>query len=160
MSMFTLAISYFTTSNFPWFMNLTFHVPMQYCSLQHQTLLPTSVTSTAGCCFRFGSISSFFVFLDLLLHWSPVAYWAPTGLGCSSFSVVYFYLFILFMGFSRQEYWSGLPFPSPVAILFSSAPTTNAKEAEVEWFYDDLQDLLELTLKNDVLFIIGTGMQK
>ena len=32
---------------------------------------------------------------------------------------------------------------------------TNAKQAEVEWFYDDLQDLLELTPKNDVLFIIG-----
>ena len=34
------------------------------------------------------------------------------------------------------------------------APTTNAEEAEVEWFYEDLQDLLELTPKNDVLFII------
>ena len=34
------------------------------------------------------------------------------------------------------------------------APTTNAREAEVEWFYEDLQDLLELTPKNDV-FIIG-----
>ena len=35
------------------------------------------------------------------------------------------------------------------------APTSNAEEAEVEWFYEDLQDLLELTPKNDVLFIIG-----
>ena len=34
-------------------------------------------------------------------------------------------------------------------------PTNNAEEAEVEWFYEDLQDLLELTLKEDVLFIIG-----
>ena len=34
-------------------------------------------------------------------------------------------------------------------------PTCNAKEAEIEWFYEDLQDLLELTLKKDVLFIIG-----
>ena len=33
--------------------------------------------------------------------------------------------------------------------------TTNAKEAEVEWFYEDLQDLLELTPKKNVLFIIG-----
>ena len=32
---------------------------------------------------------------------------------------------------------------------------TNAKEAEAEWFYEDLQDLLELTPKEDVLFIIG-----
>ena len=35
------------------------------------------------------------------------------------------------------------------------APTTNKEEAKVEWFYEDLQDLLELTLKTDVLFIIG-----
>ena len=35
------------------------------------------------------------------------------------------------------------------------APTSNAEEAEVERFYEDLQDLLELTPKNDVLFIIG-----
>ena len=35
------------------------------------------------------------------------------------------------------------------------APTSNAEEAEVEWFYEDLQDLLELTSQKDVLFIIG-----
>ena len=35
------------------------------------------------------------------------------------------------------------------------APTSNAEETEVEWFYEDLQDLLELTPKKDVLFIIG-----
>ena len=35
------------------------------------------------------------------------------------------------------------------------APTNNAEEAEVEWFYEELQDLLELTPKKDVLFIIG-----
>ena len=33
-------------------------------------------------------------------------------------------------------------------------------KAEVEWFYEDLQDLLELTASKDVLFIIGTGVQK
>ena len=48
MSTFTLAISCLTTSNLPWFMDLTFQVPMQYCSLQHQTLLLPPVTSTAG----------------------------------------------------------------------------------------------------------------
>ena len=35
------------------------------------------------------------------------------------------------------------------------SPTSNAEESEVEWFYEDLQDLIELTPKNDVLFIIG-----
>ena len=115
--MFTLAISCLTTSNLPWFMDLTFQVPMQYCSLQHQTLLLSPVTSTTGCCFCFGSVPSFF--LELFFHWSPVAYWAPTDLGSSSFSVLSFCLFILFMGFSRQEYWSGLPFPSLVRICSS-----------------------------------------
>ena len=67
-------------------MDLTFQVPMQYCSLQHQTLLPSPVTPTPGCYFRFGSISSFF--LVLFLRWSPLANWAPTNLGSSSFSVV------------------------------------------------------------------------
>ena len=42
-------------------MDLTFQVPMQYCSLQHQTLLPSPVTSTTGCCFCFASVSSFFL---------------------------------------------------------------------------------------------------
>ena len=40
------------------------------------------------------------------------------------------------------------------------APSTNTKEAEVEWLYEGLQDLLELTPKKDVVFIMGTGMQK
>ena len=115
--MFTLAISCLTTSNLPWFMDLTFQVPMQYCSLQHRTLLLSPVTSTTGCWFFFGSLSSFF--LKLFLHWSPGAYWAPTDLGSSSFSVQSFYLFIPFMVFSRQEYWSGLPFPSPVDHILS-----------------------------------------
>ena len=115
------AISCLTTSNLPWFMDLTFQVPMQYCSLQHRTLLPSPVPFKTGCCFCFGSIPSFF--LELFLHWSPVAYWAPTDLGSFSFSILSFCLFILFMGFSRQEYWSGLPFPSPVDHILSDLST-------------------------------------
>ena len=110
-----------TTSNLPWFMDVTFQVPMQYCSLQHQTLLPSPVTSTTGCCFRFGSIFSFFP--ELFFHWFPVAYWTPTNLGSSPFSVLSFCLFILVMEFSRQEYWSGLPFPSPVGHILSELYT-------------------------------------
>ena len=126
MLMFTLALSYLTTSNLPWFMDLTFQVPMQYCSLQHRTFLPhpqlgvfalAPATSTTGCWFCFGCISSFF--LELFLHWSPVAYWAPTNLGSSSFGVLPFCLFILFMGFSRQGYWNRLPFSSPVDHILS-----------------------------------------
>ena len=89
--MFTLVISCLTTSNLPWFMDLTFQVPMQYCSLQHQTLLPSPVPFTTGCCFCFGSIFSFF--LELFLHWSPVAFWAPADLMSSSFSVLFAFLY-------------------------------------------------------------------
>ena len=90
---------------------------MQYYSLQHLTVLPSPITFATGCCFCFGSISSFF--LELFLHWYPVAYWVPTDLGSSSFTVPSFCLFTLFMGFLRQEYWSGLPFPSPVDYILS-----------------------------------------
>ena len=96
MLMFTLDFCCLTTSNLPWFMDLTFQIPRQYCSLQHWTLFPSPVptttllpsTVTSKNWFCFGSISSFF--LELFLHWSPVAYWAPTNLGSSSFSALSF----------------------------------------------------------------------
>ena len=47
-----------------------------------------------------------------------------------------------------------------ITVIQVYALTSNAEEAEVEWFYEDLQDLLELTPIKDVLFIIGDGMQK
>ena len=49
--------------------------------------------------------------------------------------------------------FQGKPFSVTVIQLY--APASNAEEAEVEWLYEDLQDLLELTPKKDVLFIIG-----
>ena len=49
--------------------------------------------------------------------------------------------------------FQGKPFNITVIQVF--APNSNAEEAEVIWFYEDLQDLLELTPKKDVLFIIG-----
>ena len=45
--------------------------------------------------------------------------------------------------------------PFNITVIQVYAPTSNAEEAEAEWFDEDLQDLLELTLKKDVLFIIG-----
>ena len=121
---------------------------MQCCSLQHWTLLLSPVTSTAGYCFCFGSIPS--LFLELFLHWSLVAYWSLSDLGSSSFSILSFCLFILFMGFSRQEYWSGLPFPSPVdhiqfltSLLFMSGSNcffltciqVSQEAGKVVWYY-------------------------
>ena len=45
--------------------------------------------------------------------------------------------------------------PLNITVIQVYAPSSNAEEAEVEWFYEDLQDLLELTPKKDVLFITG-----
>ena len=50
--------------------------------------------------------------------------------------------------------------PFNITVIQVYAPTSSAEEAEVERFYEDLQDLLELTSKKDVLFIIGDRMQK
>ena len=50
-------------------------------------------------------------------------------------------------------HFQGKPFNIRVIQVY--APISNAEEAEVEWFYEDLQDLLELKPKKDVLFIIG-----
>ena len=50
-------------------------------------------------------------------------------------------------------HFQGKPFS--IRIIQVYALISNSKEAEVEWFYEDLQDLLELTPKKDVLFIIG-----
>ena len=110
MSVFTLAICYMTTSNLPWFINLTFQVPMQYCSLQHWTLLPSLVISTTGHCFHFGSISSFFLeFFSPLISSSIFGtYWPEEFI----FFALSFCLFILFLVFWKQESWSILPLPS------------------------------------------------
>ena len=109
--MVTLAISCFTHPVY-FDLDLTLQVPMQYCSLQHWILLSPQDISTTGHHFHFGSASSFF--LELFLCSSLIAYWTPTDLGGSPFRFIYFCFFILFMGFSRQECWRGLPFPSPV----------------------------------------------
>ena len=91
-------------------MELTFQVPMQYCSLQHQTLLPYPVKSTIGCCFSFGSVSSFF--LKLFFHSSSVAYWAPTNLGSSSFNFLTFLPIHTLHGILKARIlnWFAIPF--------------------------------------------------
>ena len=119
-----------------WFMDLTFQVPMQYCSLQHRILLLSPVTSTTGCCFCFGSSTSFF--LELFLHWSPVAYWTSTDLGSSFFSVLSFCLFILFMGFKAGILKRfAIPFssgPHSVRPLHHDLPVLDCP-ASMAWFH-------------------------
>ena len=53
----------------------------------------------------------------------------------------------------NSVHFQGKPFNITVIQVYS--PTSNAEEAEVEWFYEDLQDRLELTPKKDVVFILG-----
>ena len=50
--------------------------------------------------------------------------------------------------------------PFNISVFQVSAPSSNAEEAEIERFYEDLQDLLELTPKRDVFSLQGTGTQK
>ena len=102
-------------------MDLTFQVPMQYYSLQHQILLLSPVTSTIAYCFCFGSIPSFF--LELLLHWSPVAYWALTNPG-SSLSVSHHFAFHTVHGVlkARILMWFAIPFSSGLHFVRSLPP--------------------------------------
>ena len=63
-----------------------------------------------------------------------------------------------YMDASQKRQNDLCPFPRQtfsITVIQVYAPTSNAEEAEVEWFYKDLQDLLELTPKKDVLFITG-----
>ena len=55
-------------------------------------------------------------------------------------------------------HFQGKPFN--IMVIQAYAPTSNTEEAEVEWFYEDLQDLLKLTPKKDVLFITGDWDEK
>ena len=107
----------------PWFMDLTFQVPVQYHSLQRWTLLSPPDTSTTKHHFRFGPAASFFLeLLVIALCSSPVAYWAPSDIGSSSYSVVSFCLFRLFIGFSQQEYWVGCHFLLQLTMFCQNSP--------------------------------------
>ena len=55
----------------------------------------------------------------------------------------------------QNDFCSFLRQPFNITVIQVYAPTNNAEEAEVEWFYEDLQDFLELTPQKDGLFIIG-----
>ena len=97
---------------------------MQYCSLQHRTLVSASDTSPTEHRFCFGPTSSFFLkLLVIALQSLPTAYRTPSNLGGSSSKVISFYLIKLFTVFSWQEYWSGLSFLSPVDHVLSELST-------------------------------------
>ena len=119
--MFTLAISCLTTFNLPWFMDLTFQVPMKYCSLQHQDFTFTTRHIHNWASFLLwpnhfiltGVVSK----CPLLFPGSILHTFQPGGL------ILCYHIFLLFHtvhGVLRQEYWSGLPFPSPVDHILST----------------------------------------
>ena len=141
MLMFTLAISCLTTFNLPWLMDLTFQVPMKYCSLQHQILLSPPVVvqlrpqdcsmpgllklmSLSQCCHPTisSSVHNWVLFLlwpslillELFLCSSPVAYWRPTDLGGLIFQCHIFLPFHTLQGAlkARMLKWFGIPFSS------------------------------------------------
>ena len=107
-------------------MDLTFQIPMQYCSLQQRTLLSPPDTSTAECHFFFGPATTFFLELYILapekMELFPISILDTFQLGGPLFWCHIFCLFLLFVGFSRQEYWSGLPFLPPVDTFCQNSP--------------------------------------
>ena len=118
MSVFTFAISCLTASNLPWFINVTFQIPMLFTASDF-----TSITSHIHswvllflwlCPFILSGVTSPLISSSILGTYRP---------GELIFSVLSFCLFILFMGFSRQEYWSGLQFPSSVDHILSELST-------------------------------------
>ena len=86
-------------------------------SLQHWTLLSPPDTTTTERHFHF--TPAYLFFLELFLCSSPVAYLTPTDMGGSSSHVISFCHFIVFIGFSSQENWGSLSFPSPVDDILS-----------------------------------------
>ena len=111
-------MSYLTTSNLPWFNGPN---TLGSCAILFFTALDfPSITSHVRTWVLFLLWLCLFILSGVI---SPLFSSGPTDLGRSSFSVLSFCLFILLMGFSRQEYWSGFPFPSPVDHVLSELST-------------------------------------
>ena len=107
--MFPLTISFLTMSNLPWLMDLTFQIPMQYCSLQHRTLHSPPDTSITEHHFCFGPTGSFF--LEVFVLSSPVAFWTPIDLG-AYLLLSYIFAFSAVHGVfdARIVKWFAIPF--------------------------------------------------
>ena len=132
MSTFTFAISCLITSNLPWFMNLTFQIPTQYCSFLHWNLLssPDNIPKWASFplwprrFFLSGAVCS----CPLLFPRSTMDTFQSRGL---IFHCHIFLPFIQFMRFSCQVRWSGLPFPPPTDLVLSELSTVTRLHAKV-----------------------------
>ena len=98
--MFTLTICCLTTSNLPWFMDLT-NIPGSYAILFFTASDLTSISNYIHNWVLFLLWLCLFILSGLFLHWSPVAYWTPTDLGSSS-SVSYVFAFSHCCSWSSQ----------------------------------------------------------
>ena len=115
-------MSCLTTSNFPWFGDLTFQVSKQYSSWQHQIFLLSPNTWKTKCCICFGPATSFIRgLLVILLYSSPVAYRTPSDPGDSPFAAIPLWTFIQLMRFSQKVYCDGLhSFPQCITFCQNS----------------------------------------
>ena len=120
MSMFTLAISCLTTSNLLWHGH---NIPGSYAILFFTASDFTFIKRHIHNWALFLLWLSLFIPSGAISLLVSVVYWTPIDLWSSSFSVISFCLFILFMGFWRQECWSVLPFPSSVDHVLSELST-------------------------------------
>ena len=107
--------------NLPWFMDPTFRVPMEYCSYSIGFYFITR---------HIHSWVSFLLWPSIFILPRAISLLFPSSIldtyqhwGAHPSGVISFCLFILFMGFSRQEYWSGLPSSSPVDHILSELST-------------------------------------
>ena len=102
---------------------------MQYCSYSIRLYFHNQSHPRLNVGFALAlSLYSFWSYFSTLLQYHIASLFSSIILGTYwpgkfSFSFLSFCLFIVFMGFSRQEYWSGLPFPSPVDHILSEIPT-------------------------------------
>ena len=111
------------------FMELTFQVPMQSCSLQHRILLSLPDIPTVEHHFRFGPAASFFQSYNSSPPLFPRSILGAFWSGRLIFQGHIFCLFVQFMEFSWQVYWSGFPVPPPVDHILSELFT----ETHLSW---------------------------
>ena len=121
MSTFTLATSYETTSNLPLLMDLTFQVP--FAILLFATLDLASFTSHIHNCVLFLLWLHLFILSEVISPLISGSLLGTNWLGEFIFQCLIFLPFHIVHGVFRQEYWSGLPFPSPVDHILSEVST-------------------------------------
>ena len=153
-SVVTLAFSCFTPSSLPWFGPNT---PGSYAILFFTALDFTFTTRHIHNWASFSFWLSLFIFsgsISVLFSSSILDTYRPGG---SPFRFIYFCLFILFMGFSRQECWRGLSFPSPVGHICQGLTSRDMPFSHSTWL-DDMPGALvvprsEFCQENTLVFL-------